>query len=127
MLTVTTVFPLCAVYMSVSLSLLLQPPLCFFPFFTYPFLGCTVLLSHCPCPSHGLVLSMFSWNPGVKRLHAGRGIGFLGLSTCTSKFGNSARAVRGEVWYSCTRIRPGAYVSMDGWADLMLLLQVSKP
>lgn len=64
-------------------------------------------------------------------------IGFLGLSACTSKFGDSALTLRGEVWYSCIRIRPGAYVLwqprcpvsgwVDGWADLMLLLQVSKP
>ncbi|XP_074674578.1 translin-associated protein X isoform X2 [Strix aluco] len=37
--------------------------------------GCTVLWrSHCPGPSHGSVLSVCSWNPGVNHLHAGRGI-----------------------------------------------------
>lgn len=136
MLTVTTVFHLYAVILSVSLSWLLQ---LFLPFLNLYFLGFPVLLSHCPCPSHGSIFSMSSWCLGVNHLHAGRRICWflkqvclltppnLKTSLCCEGRGLGLLFLHSKDLVLCPTAAMVPCIRMGGLAHLVLLLLPCKP
>lgn len=123
MLTLTTVSPLYAVYVAILMLLVLQPHL-FLSRLYLSFLGCTVLLSHCPHPSYGLVLPMSVWHREVNHLHAGRGswwflrwVGLLAPPNLKTALPGRGR----QVWYllseglECMSYSSHGTVREDGW------------